>query len=382
MSIPCKGPILLHVIPVIILLIISSSDMSFADQGDIQNKISKIERDLAELILHDTDAEFKLLRLKLVLQDLESNEIQPDFQQQKAYNATTPTDLEAHRKQMSMLKTTVTSLIALTKSYKLSQQAISPQADDYEMPFVDRHRPKILIIIIIIVIVIIAVYFKKKPSRGFTQRDDDKFTGLRGNSPSRGKTFEQPPSPQRTTQGSSDDIRKSKKRLSWEVTDTDGTPSPTGFQNKPDTKPDKNRYNEGIDNRIQQLVESYNYDMENGSDNFMRRYNPLRLGVANMLERRKQPALDPIFQPMNDGHIYAVLISDLKYAILPASGIAIQDNYYREGALEKIFDLPGYDPRCVYKLFRLKSPAYFKSDSLRNNFTIQDKGWVELGQGA
>ena len=73
---------------------------------------------------------------------------------------------------------------------------------------------------------------------------------------------------------------------------------------------------------------------------------------------------------------YAIDSENL-YAVVPFSGLVLQNTLYSSGAFGTVFECPGFDPEQKYQV-KVIRPAFFKRDSVNEKWTLQEKGKLEL----
>lgn len=120
-------------------------------------------------------------------------------------------------------------------------------------------------------------------------------------------------------------------------------------------------YNVGNDAKLQQI------------------YSPFYLiRVSNETERFQNPNVPPIFQTTSSGSFVAYAIdSESLYAVVPFSGLVLQNALYSSGAFGQVFECPGFNPEYKYHVQVIR-PAFFKRDTVNEKWTLQEKGELEL----
>lgn len=130
------------------------------------------------------------------------------------------------------------------------------------------------------------------------------------------------------------------------------------------------------------LLELYNHAV---NDNFAReefreRYQPIRLGTVNAVERRQNPTaiIKPEFRETTDGDFFAFPFPEgATYKVVPRLGLTVGAVSYNAGALGEMFGNPSYDPAQSYSHYQVRQPALFKRDG--DNWLLDKPGKLELG---
>jgi hypothetical protein len=158
------------------------------------------------------------------------------------------------------------------------------------------------------------------------------------------------------------------------------------------SKPDPTNNISAVDNRlsmrndksIKELCSMYNEANRSidARNDFEQKYNQIRLEVANAMERRTNPRLEPNYQiSQKKGDYLAIQTADAGiYAIVPSFGV-IQDFNYGTGALGIVFDCPNFDPKFKYRNVEILRPAFFETDMSKQKWTLKQTGSLNLGQG-
>jgi hypothetical protein len=131
-----------------------------------------------------------------------------------------------------------------------------------------------------------------------------------------------------------------------------------------------------------ELLDLYNNAV---TDNFAReefreRYQPIRLGTVNAVERRQNPTalIKPEFRETTDGDFFAFPSSAATtYRVVPRLGLTIGAVSYNAGALGEMFGNPTYDPAQSYSRYQVREPAFFKRDG--DNWLLDKPGRLDLG---
>lgn len=132
------------------------------------------------------------------------------------------------------------------------------------------------------------------------------------------------------------------------------------------------------------LCQDYNSVIDDPSrkSEFVQHYSPIRFGVINAMERRRDPNIDPVFQTASNGEYYAVAIGTSSlYAVMPRFDTTFQAYAYGPGAMGIVFDCLGYDSKLSYRRIKLKQPASFDHDRAKQQWILKRKGVLDLGQG-
>ena len=127
---------------------------------------------------------------------------------------------------------------------------------------------------------------------------------------------------------------------------------------------------------IQKIVTLYN----GGEEAELRKiYEPhYSIRVTNQAELYQNPNITPLFQTQENGSFvaYAIDLENL-YAVVPFFGCILQNDLYNSGAFSKVFECPGFDPKCQYHV-KVVRPAFFKRDPVNEKWTLEEKGKLEL----
>ena len=127
---------------------------------------------------------------------------------------------------------------------------------------------------------------------------------------------------------------------------------------------------------LQKLVTLYN----TGDDSELREiYEPhYSIHVSNETKRFQNPNEPPIFQTTSNGSFVAYAIdSDNLHAVVPRSGLVLQNALYSSGAFGEVFECPGFNSQHSYYI-KVIRPAFFKRDAVNEKWTLQKKGKLEL----
>ena len=127
---------------------------------------------------------------------------------------------------------------------------------------------------------------------------------------------------------------------------------------------------------LQRLVDLYNV----GNDAKLRQiYNPpCFIQVSNETRRFQNSNISPIFQSASSGSFVAyALESENSYAVVPFSGLVLQDKLYSSGAFGEVFECPDFDPEHTYRV-KVVRPALFKQEPVNDTWTLEKKGELEL----
>ena len=138
----------------------------------------------------------------------------------------------------------------------------------------------------------------------------------------------------------------------------------------------RSRDDETLSLELQKLVALYN---EGKDSELLKTFNPPdSIQVSNQTERLQNSNIPPTFQPQSSGSLKAYAIESKKlYAVVPFSGMVLQFALYSSGAIGEVFECPGFDPKYKYDI-KVIRPAFFKRDPVNDNWTLQEKGILEL----
>ena len=131
-----------------------------------------------------------------------------------------------------------------------------------------------------------------------------------------------------------------------------------------------NDYNIGIANRSQREELRKNYEKH------------YRVGVINASERRLNPEQPPALNSDTSGNYLAFYIEaeDL-YAVVPLYGLTLQESIYGPGAFGEVFECPDFNPQLRYRDIKVLHPAILEPDSALEQWTLKEKGKLDLGSG-
>lgn len=147
------------------------------------------------------------------------------------------------------------------------------------------------------------------------------------------------------------------------------------------------RYSDNLqpkESPLQTFIRLYNeaVDDPNKRGDFNQKYSITRIGVANAMDRRQDPSIEPDFQTSTAGAYIAVKIDgQSNYAVVPRFGTTIDNYLYGPGAAEKIFYCDGYKPNSSYTDVKVIQPAFFDPDTSRQKWTFKEKGKGTLDLG-
>ena len=107
-------------------------------------------------------------------------------------------------------------------------------------------------------------------------------------------------------------------------------------------------------------------------------YQPsYRIGV-DASERRQNPDGPLAFETDSAGNFLAYSIdSEDLYAVVPRHNLFLQDSLYGPGAFSKVFECLGFTPQNRHQIWVVQ-PAYFKPDSAKETWTLEQRGILEL----
>lgn len=133
---------------------------------------------------------------------------------------------------------------------------------------------------------------------------------------------------------------------------------------------------------LQLFCRLYNAEVDGLNNEFMQQYKPIRIGVANAMDRRRNTDISPIFVTATDGDYYAAEGErDRQFMVVPRPGMAFQESSYGPGAMGLIFDCPNYNPQLRYYRVKVIKPAFFEPDSTMQRWKLIEKGELDLGNG-
>jgi hypothetical protein len=181
------------------------------------------------------------------------------------------------------------------------------------------------------------------------------------------------------------DLEENKERGGHSSANKSESDAPIIIRRYPEERPEPSRHPESsptFSGGDMELVELYNRAVTDSlaREQFRERYQAVRLGTVNAVERRQNPTIAAEYRETSDGDFLAFAISGRgEYAVVPRLGLTIESVRYNAGALGEVFGhTQGYDPQHFYSRYSVREPAIFKCDGDR--WTLQSPGKLELGQ--
>ena len=143
------------------------------------------------------------------------------------------------------------------------------------------------------------------------------------------------------------------------------------------SKDSQNEHDAPLSQVLQAFCNVYN----SGQKSQLQKYQPsYQIQVANTLERREDPNEPPIFETNERGKLLAFYIEDEKlYAVVPAYSLVLERSVYGPGGFSEVFECPDFDFLSHYKNLRVIKPSIFKPDSAQQQWTLIEKGKLDLG---
>jgi len=133
---------------------------------------------------------------------------------------------------------------------------------------------------------------------------------------------------------------------------------------------------------LQLFCRLYNAEVDGFNNEFMQQYKPIRIGVANAMDRRRNTDISPIFVTATDGDYYAAEGErDRQFMVVPRPGMAFQESSYGPGAMGLVFDCPNYNPQLRYYRVKVIKPAFFEPDFTMQRWKLIENGKLDLGKG-
>lgn len=132
----------------------------------------------------------------------------------------------------------------------------------------------------------------------------------------------------------------------------------------------------------QEIVGFYNRAVTDSvaSARFRERYQPLRIGTINAVERRQNPTIEEEFRETTDGDFFAIPIKGNEtHAVVPRLGLTIEAVSLNAGALAKVFGVSEFDSKGYYSRYTVKTPAIFRKEGER--WVLDKPGEMDLGLG-
>jgi ribosomal protein S13 len=135
--------------------------------------------------------------------------------------------------------------------------------------------------------------------------------------------------------------------------------------------------------KIMELCILYNsaIDDPQKQNEFWKQYNPERFGIHNIIERRKDPDIRPIFQKTDNGD-YLLLNLNSDFVVVPKHNLDFNQNVYRLSAMGEIFECPKFNRDLIYRSVKIVNPAYFEPESEdESSWRLKKTGELDLGKG-
>ena len=159
-----------------------------------------------------------------------------------------------------------------------------------------------------------------------------------------------------------------------EKTKTTGSATPVQEEEHP--TPIQSERDETLSQELQDFVTSYNNgDVGKLQQNYSTHCS---IHVSNDTERSQNPNILAIFKTTSRGSFVAYAIdSESLYAVVPSSGLVLQDALYSSGGFSQVFECPSYTQGCTYHV-KVIRPAFFRRDPINDQWTLEEKGELEL----
>ena len=147
----------------------------------------------------------------------------------------------------------------------------------------------------------------------------------------------------------------------------------------------KGRLDLGTPPILEDVIDLYNTTIDNPSrqDEFEQRYKPIRIDVTNAADLLQDPDIKPIFQTSDDDDYLAVAVEgDTSYAVVPRSGLTLQEFINDTGAMEHVFNCSKYDKQFRFQRLKVAQPALLDPvDAAKERWELTKKGELYLGEG-
>ncbi len=134
---------------------------------------------------------------------------------------------------------------------------------------------------------------------------------------------------------------------------------------------------------LESLVGAYNAVVEriSTSREFKQRYHTTTIGVLNSEARAHDYRIKPEFGTASNGEFLA--IEQVKneggaYAVVPKLSSGFSEEKYKRGTLGYIFNCDDFDKGRKGSTIKLKKPAYFESDMLKESWRLVNKGDIGI----
>ena len=146
------------------------------------------------------------------------------------------------------------------------------------------------------------------------------------------------------------------------------------------TAPSEDSQNEH-DAPLSQVLQAFCNVYNSRQEIQLQEYQPsYQIQVANILERREDPNEPPIFETNERGKLRAFYIEDERlYAVVPAYSLVLERSVYGPGGFSEAFECPDFDFLSHYRNLKVIKPSIFKPDSAQQQWTLIEKGKLDLG---
>lgn len=148
------------------------------------------------------------------------------------------------------------------------------------------------------------------------------------------------------------------------------------------TSTDSQDYQPEQDQQLSQGLQAFCNVYNSGQETQLQtNYQPsYQIHVSNALERRQNPNITPFFETTDRGKLWVFYIEDEKvYAVVPSYGLTLERSVYGPGGFSVVFECPDFDFNSNYRNFKMIRPGILKPDSNHHQWTLIEKGELDLG---
>ena len=121
------------------------------------------------------------------------------------------------------------------------------------------------------------------------------------------------------------------------------------------------------------------YNCRNEDQLKMNYHSYSQIEVINTLKRREDSNEPPIFETNERGEFWAFYIEDEEqYAVVPIYSFTLEYSVYKVGRFGEVFECPNFDDHSRYKNLKIVRPAICEFDSIQKQWTLIEKGKIDL----
>jgi len=135
---------------------------------------------------------------------------------------------------------------------------------------------------------------------------------------------------------------------------------------------------------LESIKQAYNAGVgsRDSRDQFISRYRPIRIGIANSSERARNTEIAPTFANSDQGEYLAAKVDGIqsRFAVFPLYDLSIDGPFLVRSGMDLVFERTSILPGKNYFALRVLRPAVF---ALRDgtHWNLIDPGRLELGDG-